>query len=97
MKVDIVKPQKIVPSSPLLTVRLCHLQVDCRHQPPLLSSLCSLTRLVLPQRYLLKHRNETSVYKLDPKVQSSVWSLATVITLASGLQKRFLLRTDRAR
>ena len=31
--VDILSPQKIVPSSPFVTVRLCGLEVDCRHQP----------------------------------------------------------------
>ena len=36
MRVDIGKPQKIVPSSPLLTVRSYRLQVDCRHQPSFL-------------------------------------------------------------
>ena len=71
-------------SAPLLKVRSCRLQVDCRHQPSFFVMLCSFKKLVLPQRYLLKHWNETSTYKHVPKLQSRVLSLATVIMLACG-------------
>ena len=48
--VDIFSPQQIVPSSLLLTVQPC---LATSHHSLLM--LCSFTKLVLPQCYLLKH------------------------------------------